>query len=89
MTYSETDPSVNSVYLIGSWDNFTNQYAMERDSRRGGGQWKGCPTFQTTTDAGHANPACKTDARADNGVYSWKSPAGLHMGQTYYYYVSR
>lgn len=46
---------------------------MERDTRRGKGQWKGCHTFR--------NIICDDDSsKTRNG--------GLKMGGTYYYYVS-
>lgn len=44
--YSLTDPSIRSVKLLGSWDNFTNEHNMERDSRRHCGQWRACHSFK-------------------------------------------
>ncbi|TLS23351.1 uncharacterized protein PpBr36_06731 [Pyricularia pennisetigena] len=41
-----TDPSIRSVKLFGSWDNFTNEHNMERDSRRHCGQWRACHSFK-------------------------------------------
>ncbi|KAH8843230.1 hypothetical protein MCOR27_001955 [Pyricularia oryzae] len=41
-----TDPSIRSVKLLGSWDNFTNEHNMERDSRRHCGQWRACHSFK-------------------------------------------
>lgn len=67
---SRTHPSVNSVQLLGSWDNFSKCYKMERDSRRDRGQWRGCHQFQDTVPLG-AKP---------------KRTGGLTMGETYYYY---
>jgi hypothetical protein len=69
-----THPSVRSVQLVGSWDNFSNTYAMERDSRRDRGQWRGTHTFKDIICDGDSP---KSTSR--NG--------GLRMGQTYYYYV--
>ncbi|KAL7918357.1 hypothetical protein ACQKWADRAFT_304422 [Trichoderma austrokoningii] len=69
----QTEPSVQSVRLIGSWDNFTMCYSMERDARRGHGQWRGCFTFQ--------NMVCD-----DENPHRNTRSGGLKMGQTYYYY---
>ncbi|KAL7945758.1 hypothetical protein V8C42DRAFT_321485 [Trichoderma barbatum] len=69
----QTEPSVQSVRLIGSWDNFTMCYSMERDSRRGHGQWRGCFAFQ--------NIVCD-----DENPHHQKRSGGLKMGHTYYYY---
>ncbi|KAM0513545.1 hypothetical protein ACHAPE_007809 [Trichoderma viride] len=69
----QTEPSVQSVRLIGSWDNFTMCYSMERDARRGQGQWRGCFTFQNIV-SDDENPHHNTRS------------GGLKMGQTYYYY---
>lgn len=63
------------MHLIGSWDNFTTPYKMERDSRRDRGQWRGCYTFKDIVCDGDAGSILKR-----NGA--------LKMGQTYYYYVS-
>ncbi|KAL5338494.1 hypothetical protein BJX70DRAFT_408644 [Aspergillus crustosus] len=68
-----TGPHVRSVKLLGSWDNFSKPYVMERDKRVGAGQWRGCHTF--------TNIVC-------DGV-SHSAPArsgGLKMGGTYWYY---
>lgn len=72
---SETHPSVQSVSLVGSWDNFTQSYPMERDVRRDRGQWRGCYEFKNIICDGN-QPAI---ARRNGG---------LKMGQPYYYYVS-
>ncbi|KAL6864293.1 hypothetical protein J3F83DRAFT_743282 [Trichoderma novae-zelandiae] len=69
----QTEPSVQSVRLIGSWDNFTMCYSMERDSRRGHGQWRGCFTFQNIIYE-HGSPR------------HHKRSGGLKMGHTYFYY---
>ncbi|KAL1998389.1 hypothetical protein VTN02DRAFT_6292 [Thermoascus thermophilus] len=69
-----TSPDVRSVQLVGSWDNFTRPYSMERDGRVGAGHWRGCHTF--------------TDIICD-GPTSSRSPGrsgGLKMGGTYWYY---
>lgn len=73
--HSQTEPSVRSVRLIGSWDNFTMCYSMERDSRRGQGQWRGCFAFQNVMDD-------------DGSPHHPKTSGGLKMGHTYFYYVS-
>lgn len=48
---------------------------MERDVRRGQGQWKGCYSFRRTQN--DDNNTCQTH----------KTDGGLKMGHTYYYYV--
>ncbi|TVY32336.1 hypothetical protein LSUB1_G008221 [Lachnellula subtilissima] len=70
---TQTSPSTHSVHLIGSWDNFSKHYPMERDTRRSRGQWRGCYAF--------------TDIICDgDGDSSPKRTGGLKMGSTYYYY---
>ncbi|KAL2136327.1 hypothetical protein VTI74DRAFT_4361 [Chaetomium olivicolor] len=69
----QTRPSVKVVHLIGSWDNFTRPYAMERDAKRARGQWRGCYSFKDIVCEGEAGSVPKR-----NG--------GLKMGHTYYYY---
>ncbi|KAI1816045.1 hypothetical protein GGS20DRAFT_595874 [Poronia punctata] len=69
----QTRPSVQSVQLLGSWDNFNLHYKMERDSRRDPGEWRGCHTFD--------NIVCDGDVPATS-----ERRGGLKMGQTYYYY---
>lgn len=49
---------------------------MERDSRMGGGHWRGCHTFKNIT----------CDGIAKNG--SNGRDGGLKMGGKYWYYVS-
>ncbi|KAL3481984.1 hypothetical protein BJX99DRAFT_111918 [Aspergillus californicus] len=69
-----TVPHIRSVKLLGSWDNFSKPYAMERDKRVGAGHWRGCHTFTNIT--------C-------DGMSSNLAPArtgGLKMGGTYWYY---
>lgn len=51
-------------------------YAMERDVRRGQGQWKGCYSFR--------NIVC--DENNISGSQN-RRDGGLKMGHTYYYYV--
>ncbi|KAJ5204852.1 uncharacterized protein N7498_005731 [Penicillium cinerascens] len=68
-----TKPEIRSVKLLGSWDNFSKPYAMERDKRAGSGHWKGCHTF---TDI-------MGDGPGDNP--QWRT-GGLKMGATYWYY---
>lgn len=69
----ETHPSVQSVSLVGSWDNFTQSYNMERDVRRDRGQWRGCYEFK--------NIVCDGDRPTTS-----RRNGGLKMGQPYYYY---
>lgn len=72
-----TNPEIRSVKLLGSWDNFSKAYPMERDRRVGPGQWRGCHTF--TDIIGDGPPGDKSQ---------WRT-GGLKMGATYWYYVSR
>ncbi|ORY59238.1 uncharacterized protein BCR38DRAFT_305751, partial [Pseudomassariella vexata] len=67
-----THPNIQSVQLIGSWDNFSKCHKMERDSRRDRGQWRGCHTFR--------------DIVCDGDEVGNKRNGGLKMGSTYYYY---
>ncbi|KAL2833936.1 hypothetical protein BJY01DRAFT_89938 [Aspergillus pseudoustus] len=69
-----TAPHVRSVKLLGSWDNFSKPYVMERDKRVGGGHWRGCHTF--------SNIVC--DGQPNNMVPA--RTGGLKMGGTYWYY---
>ncbi|KAL4913500.1 hypothetical protein BDW62DRAFT_160588 [Aspergillus aurantiobrunneus] len=69
-----TGPQVRSVKLLGSWDNFTKPYVMERDRRIGAGYWRGCHTFTNITCDGVSNNM--VPARS----------GGLKMGATYWYY---
>ncbi|KAJ5409339.1 uncharacterized protein N7487_003698 [Penicillium crustosum] len=67
-----TKPEVRSVKLLGSWDNFSKQYVMERDTRVGPGHWRGCHTF--------------TDIIGDGPDKTQWRTGGLKMGGTYWYY---
>ncbi|KIW88241.1 uncharacterized protein Z519_11352 [Cladophialophora bantiana CBS 173.52] len=67
-------PSTRSVHLYGSWDNFTNAYPMQRDTRTGPEHWSGCHSF--------SNIICDGDAKG-NGL---PRQGGLKMGGTYWYY---
>ncbi|KAL2818394.1 hypothetical protein BJX63DRAFT_73669 [Aspergillus granulosus] len=69
-----TAPHVRSVKLLGSWDNFSKPYVMERDKRVGAGHWRGCHTF--------SNIIC--DGQPNNMVPA--RTGGLKMGGTYWYY---
>ncbi|KAF7117393.1 hypothetical protein CNMCM5793_006295 [Aspergillus hiratsukae] len=69
-----TSPNVKSVKLLGSWDNFSKPYAMERDRRVGPGHWRGCHTFTDIVCDG--SPTHQAPARS----------GGLKMGGTYWYY---
>ncbi|OBT90281.1 hypothetical protein VE02_01256 [Pseudogymnoascus sp. 03VT05] len=69
----QTSSHARSVQLIGSWDNFSKRYPMEKDARRGHGEWRGCYSFKDIIcDGDSANSA--------------KRNGGLKMGHTYYYY---
>ncbi|KAJ5089256.1 hypothetical protein N7532_007940 [Penicillium argentinense] len=72
-----TNPETRSVKLLGSWDNFTRQYVMERDKRVGPGHWKGCHTF---TDIMGDGPGGSSGNKSQ-----WRT-GGLKMGVTYWYY---
>ncbi|OJD34579.1 uncharacterized protein BKCO1_22000125 [Diplodia corticola] len=65
---------VRSVELLGSWDNFTHSYRMERDQRRSSRQWCGIFTFKDVVCDG------------ENQCRSEKREGGLKMGGTYWYY---
>ncbi|KAE8350136.1 hypothetical protein BDV28DRAFT_47177 [Aspergillus coremiiformis] len=69
-----TNPQINSVKLLGSWDNFAKPYPMENDNRIGQGHWKGCHTFTNIICDG--SPKNMVPARS----------GGLKMGGTYWYY---
>ncbi|KAJ8065721.1 hypothetical protein OCU04_006391 [Sclerotinia nivalis] len=69
----QATPRTQSVQLVGSWDNFTKRYPMERDSRRSREQWRGCHTFNDIICDGDGNG-------------SIKRTGGLKMASTYYYY---
>lgn len=94
---SQTHPSTQSVQLIGSWDNFSQSYPMQRDVRRGRGQWRGCYSFRDIVcdDASVSASATCVGTSAGTGT-GFGSPSGsclnkrhggLKMGHTYYYYV--
>ncbi|CAI7587614.1 unnamed protein product [Penicillium manginii] len=72
-----TNPETRSVKLLGSWDNFTKQYVMNRDKRVGAGHWKGCHTF---TDIMGDGPSGSLGEQSQ-----WRT-GGLKMGATYWYY---
>lgn len=72
--FSQATARTQSVDLVGSWDNFTKRYPMERDSRRSREQWRGCHTFDDIICDGDGNN-------------SMKRTGGLKMASTYYYYV--
>ena len=55
---------------------------MERDSRREGGQWRGCHTFKDIICDGDALSAAPATAPTS----SHKRTGGLKQGSTYYYY---
>lgn len=72
---SRTDPYIRSVKLLGSWDNFSKPYCLERDRRIGPGLWKGCFTFSNIIfDGSSAYPSSPRSG-------------GLRMGGTYWFYV--
>ena len=49
---------------------------MEKDTKRGSGEWRGCYSFKDIT--------CDGDDASSSGS---KRNGGLKMGETYYYYV--
>ncbi|KAF2085485.1 hypothetical protein K490DRAFT_58632 [Saccharata proteae CBS 121410] len=65
---------VRSIELLGSWDNFTHPYRLDRDPRRGTEHWAGCFRFKDIICDGfqQATPS--------------KRQGGLMMGGTYWYY---
>ncbi|KAI0435113.1 hypothetical protein F5Y09DRAFT_293719 [Xylaria sp. FL1042] len=69
----QTHPSVQSVQLLGSWDNFSIRHKMERDSRRDNGEWRGCHNYDKII--------CDGDVPTSS-----ERRGGLKMGQRYYYY---
>ncbi|KAG9245077.1 hypothetical protein BJ878DRAFT_37137 [Calycina marina] len=69
----QTSSYTQSINLIGSWDNFTKRYPMERDIRRSRSQWRGCYKFEDII--------CDGDGGA-----GLRRTGGLKMGSTYYYY---
>ena len=71
-----TPVNTRSVSLLGSWDNFSKPYAMQRDARRGKEHWTGCHNFENIICDGNVSTA----GSARDG--------GLKMGGTYWYYVS-
>ncbi|KAI1263976.1 hypothetical protein F5Y18DRAFT_92879 [Xylariaceae sp. FL1019] len=69
----QTHPSVQSVQLLGSWDNFSILHNMERDIRRDQSEWRGLHKFNKIVADG--DRATGPERRA-----------GLKQGQIYYYY---
>ncbi|GME33273.1 hypothetical protein GTA08_BOTSDO11429 [Neofusicoccum parvum] len=65
---------VRSVELLGSWDNFTHSYRMERDSKRSSRHWFGIFTFKDII--------CDGESQSGPG----KREGGLKMGGTYWYH---
>ncbi|KAJ4232074.1 hypothetical protein NW759_002466 [Fusarium solani] len=90
----QTHPSTQSVQLIGSWDNFSQSYPMQRDVRRGRGQWRGCYSFRdivcddasVSASATCAGTSAGTGFGSPSGSCLNKRHGGLKMGHTYYYY---
>ena len=74
--HSQTAPSTRTVELLGSWDNFSRPYRLERDLRMGRGHWRGCHSFKDITCDGDT----ERSVQRRNG--------GLRMGGTYWYFVS-
>ncbi|KAF1811469.1 hypothetical protein P152DRAFT_57064 [Eremomyces bilateralis CBS 781.70] len=67
-------PYATSVELLGSWDNFSRSYRMQRDRRRGHGHWTGCWSFENIIcDGDLSQPYQKR-----NGAFK--------QGGTYWYY---
>ncbi|MCJ1395481.1 hypothetical protein MMC18_008367 [Xylographa bjoerkii] len=75
MTFRLQAPhSIYNVNLLGSWDNFSKPYPMQKDPRTGSGHWRGCHSFTNIVCDGDAvKPADGRDG-------------GLKMGGTYWYY---
>lgn len=69
-----TSASTRSVKLLGSWDNFDKRYPMEKDTRKGQGEWRGCYSFKDIICDGEDRHSARD--------------GGLKMGHMYYYYVS-
>ncbi|EEP77993.1 predicted protein [Uncinocarpus reesii 1704] len=69
-----TPPNTHSLKLLGSWDNFSQEYTMERDTRTGPDHWRGCHVFTNIICDGNLST---TQAGRDGG---------LRMGGTYWYY---
>ncbi|CAI6336367.1 unnamed protein product [Periconia digitata] len=70
----ECPARARTIELLGSWDNFTKPYHLQRDRRRGHGIWSGCYTFQDII----------CDGDLDN--LGQKRTGALKMGGTYWYY---
>lgn len=68
-------PATRSVTLMGSWDNFSKPYPMQRDGRVGPEHWTGCHSFDNIICDG--NVAANLQTR----------DGGLKMGGTYWYFV--
>ena len=41
----QTPSTITSVEVLGSWDNFTQPYPLDRDRGLGRGHWRGCHAF--------------------------------------------
>ncbi|KAL8730583.1 MAG: hypothetical protein Q9181_004609 [Wetmoreana brouardii] len=66
--------SVQTVDLLGSWDNFQEAYPLQKDRRAGPGHWRGCHNFKKIIcDGYHLDPSVSRDG-------------GLKMGGTYWYF---
>lgn len=75
MTFLLQAPTfVSTVEILGSWDNFSRPYPMERDRSIGRGHWRGCHSFTDIT--------CDGDTSVNGG----RRDGGLLMGGTYWYY---
>ncbi|TKA68708.1 hypothetical protein B0A49_03241 [Cryomyces minteri] len=67
-------PGVRSVELLGSWDNFTRPYPMERDLRKSSKHWSGCFKFSSIVFDGDTTSTSK------------RRNGGLKQGGTYWYF---
>ncbi|KAF2642075.1 hypothetical protein P280DRAFT_506527 [Massarina eburnea CBS 473.64] len=73
-SFSDCPAASRTVELLGSWDNFSKPYQLQRDRRRGHGIWSGCYTFDDIICDG------------DLSNIGERRSGALKMGGTYWYY---
>ena len=73
VTFQVSVPSAAFVQLLGSWDNFSKPYTLERDPKVGKTAWRTCPSFTNITCDGER---IETEPR----------DGGLQMGSVYWYF---